>query len=94
MPSIAIANHPERNIIRALEVMEKELSDGRPFLTGDEVTMADYFLLPTMFAFVLTPVAAFAHDPAELEAVAELLDSAKAEAIKRWYSLRSEAIAS
>jgi hypothetical protein len=47
-----------------------------------------------VLAFVLTPVAAFAHDPDELEAVAELLDSAKAEAIKRWYSLRSEAIAS
>ena len=28
-------------IIRALEVMEKELSDGRPFLIGDEVTLAD-----------------------------------------------------
>ncbi len=33
-------------------------------------------------------------DPEELEAVAELLESAKAEAIKRWYSLQSEAIRS
>ena len=40
---------------RALEVMEKELSDGRPFLVGDTVTMADYFLLPTLFGFALTP---------------------------------------
>jgi glutathione S-transferase len=41
-------------VIRALEVMEKELSDNRPFLIGDTVTMADYFLLPTLFAFALT----------------------------------------
>jgi glutathione S-transferase len=40
-------------VTRALEVMEKELSDGRPFLIGDEVTIADYFLLPTLFAFSL-----------------------------------------
>lgn len=25
----------------------------RPFLTGDSVTLADYFLLPTLFAFSL-----------------------------------------
>ena len=42
-------------VIRALEVMEAELSDGRPFLIGDTVTMADYFLLPTLFAFSLAP---------------------------------------
>ncbi|HTR49802.1 MAG TPA: hypothetical protein VMJ10_03780 [Kofleriaceae bacterium] len=44
-----------------------------------------------VLAFVLTPVEAFAQidEPEERAAVAELLDSAKAEAIKRWYSLRS-----
>ena len=49
-----------------------------------------------VLAFVLTPVEAFAQagDPDELEAVAELLGSAKAEAIKRWYSLQSESIRS
>lgn len=47
-----------------------------------------------VLAFVLTPVEAFASDPEELEAVAELLDSAKAEAIKRWYSLRNETVQS
>ena len=49
-----------------------------------------------VLAFVLTPPQAFAHadDPDEIEAVTELLDSAKAEAIKRWYSLRNEAVAS
>jgi len=40
---------------RALEVMEQELSDGRQFLVGDAVTMADFFLLPTLFALALTP---------------------------------------
>ncbi len=47
-----------------------------------------------VLAFVLTPVQAFASadDPDELEAVTELLDSAKEEAIKRWYSLHSVAI--
>ncbi|MCX5748517.1 MAG: hypothetical protein NT062_39215 [Proteobacteria bacterium] len=42
-----------------------------------------------VLAFVLTPIAAFANaeDPDELEAVAELLGSAKAEAIERWYLL-------
>lgn len=49
-----------------------------------------------VLAFVLTPIEAFAKggDPDELEAVAELLDSAKAEAVKRWYSLRNEAVRS
>lgn len=47
-----------------------------------------------VLAFVLTPVSAFAQvdDPDELEAVTELLGEAKEEAIKRWFSLRSEAI--
>lgn len=40
---------------RALEAMENELADGRPFLIGDAVTLADFFLLPTLFAFGLTP---------------------------------------
>jgi hypothetical protein len=47
-----------------------------------------------VLAFVLTPPQAFAHEDDELEAVTELLDSAKAEAIKRWYSLRNESVAS
>jgi predicted ATP-grasp superfamily ATP-dependent carboligase len=44
-----------------------------------------------VLAFVLTPIAAFASDPDELEAVAELLGAAKAEAIERWQSLQTEA---
>jgi hypothetical protein len=47
-----------------------------------------------VLAFVLTPIEAFAHvdDPAELEAVSEILGSAKEEAIQRWFSLRDEAV--
>jgi hypothetical protein len=41
-----------------------------------------------VLAFVLTPIAAFASDPDELEAVAELLGAAKSEAIERWQTLR------
>jgi hypothetical protein len=44
-----------------------------------------------VLAFVLTPPEAFASDPDELEAVAELLGAAKAEAIERWQLMRSEA---
>ena len=47
-----------------------------------------------VLAFILTPPEAFAKidDPEELEAVAELLGSAKQEAIARWMSLRGETI--
>ena len=43
-----------------------------------------------VLAFVLAPAEAFAPGgcPEEVEAVAELLDSAKAEALLRWYDLR------
>jgi hypothetical protein len=43
-----------------------------------------------VLAFVLTPVRAFATDPDELEAVAELLGAAKSEAIARWRSLHAQ----
>jgi hypothetical protein len=45
-----------------------------------------------VLAFVLTPPTAFtrANDPAELEAVAEMLGNAKAEAVQRWMSLRGQ----
>jgi len=42
-----------------------------------------------VLAFVLTPIAAFAHDPDELEAVTALLGAAKSEAIERWQSLQA-----
>jgi glutathione S-transferase len=35
-------------IERALDVMEQELNAGRPFLTGDEITLADFFMVPCL----------------------------------------------
>jgi glutathione S-transferase len=42
---------------RALEVMNDELADGRPFITGDTLTLADLFLLPMLVAFGFAPEA-------------------------------------
>lgn len=50
-----IVAHALPRATRALEVMEDELRDGRKFIVGDALTMADFFLLPTLFAFGLTP---------------------------------------
>jgi glutathione S-transferase len=36
-------------------VAEKQLSHGRGFLLGGEVTLADYYLLPSTFSFGRTP---------------------------------------
>jgi hypothetical protein len=44
-----------------------------------------------VLAFVLTPLGAFASDPDELEAVAEILCAAKSEAVERWRSLHTRA---
>ncbi len=60
---------------------------------GETLFSSSYQPNPTsaldVLAFVLTPVGAFASDPDELEAVAEILGAAKCEAIERWQSLRS-----
>jgi hypothetical protein len=45
-----------------------------------------------VLAFVLTPVEAFTSHPDEIDAVAELLDAAKSEAIERWQSLRAQGL--
>jgi glutathione S-transferase len=42
---------------RSLEVMNDELADGRPFIVGDGVTLADFFLLPMIVAFSFAPEA-------------------------------------
>ena len=44
-----------------------------------------------VLAFVLTPPAAFASGPDEIEAVAAVLGAAKCEAIARWHSLTAMA---
>lgn len=38
----------------ALGVMERELSHGGEYLLGPELTLADFFVLPSTFAFSLT----------------------------------------
>jgi glutathione S-transferase len=41
-------------IERALDVMERELNASRPFLVGDEVTLADLFMVPCMTSLART----------------------------------------
>lgn len=61
---------------------------------GETLFSSTYQPNPTsaldVLAFVLTPIGAFASDPDELEAVAEILGAAKLEAIERWHTLRCE----
>jgi glutathione S-transferase len=42
-------------IATGLDVMEAELSRGHDYLVGDQPTLADFFLLPTMTTLSLTP---------------------------------------
>jgi glutathione S-transferase len=39
----------------ALQVMERQLAPGQGFLLGGEVCLADYYLLPSTYAFGLAP---------------------------------------
>lgn len=50
-----IVAHALPHAEQALQVMDRELSDGRPFIVGEELTLADFFLLPTIFSFGLLP---------------------------------------
>jgi len=59
-PELGIASD-ERVVAHALPkievglgVMERELSDGRDYLLGSQLTLADFFLLPSTFSFSLT----------------------------------------
>ena len=42
---------------RCLEVIDRELADGRPFIVGEQLTLADFFLLPMLTAFGFAPEA-------------------------------------
>jgi glutathione S-transferase len=59
-PELGIASdekvvaHALPKIETALTVVERELADGRDFLLGPELTLADFYLLPSTFAFSLT----------------------------------------
>jgi glutathione S-transferase len=59
-PELGIASdekvvaHALPKVELALGVMERELGHGHEFLLGSEVTLADFFILPSTFAFSLT----------------------------------------
>jgi glutathione S-transferase len=59
-PELGIASdekvvaHALPKVELALAVMERELSQGHDYLLGSELTLADFFILPSTFAFSLT----------------------------------------
>ncbi|TMK49524.1 MAG: glutathione S-transferase family protein [Alphaproteobacteria bacterium] len=59
-PELGIASdekvvaHALPKVELALGVMERELSRGQDYLLGPELTLADFFILPSAFAFSLT----------------------------------------
>ncbi|HYS90229.1 MAG TPA: glutathione binding-like protein, partial [Bradyrhizobium sp.] len=59
-PELGIASdekvvaHALPKVELALGVMERELSLGQDYLLGSELTLADFFMLPSTFAFSLT----------------------------------------
>ncbi len=59
-PELGIASddtvvaHALPKVELGLGVLERELSDGRDYLVGSELSIADFYLLPSTFAFSLT----------------------------------------
>jgi len=51
----AVVAHALPKIEVGLQVAERQLSHGQGFLLGGEVTLADYYLLPSTFAFGRAP---------------------------------------
>jgi glutathione S-transferase len=60
-----VVAHALPKIEVALQVMERQLSHGQGFLLGGEVSLADYYLLPSTYSFGRTPEgkAAYADAP-------------------------------
>jgi glutathione S-transferase len=60
-PELGIASdekvvaHALPKIEVGLQVVEQELADGRDYLLGSELTLADFYLLPSTYAFGMTP---------------------------------------
>lgn len=42
-------------VATALEVLERELADGRRFIVGDQLTLADFYMTPTLSGLGFTP---------------------------------------
>ena len=53
-PDEKVVAHALPKIELGLGVLERELSDGRNYLVGPELSIADFFLLPSTFAFNFT----------------------------------------
>lgn len=56
-PDEKVVAHALPKIEIALQVMEKQLSHGQGFLLGNEINLADYYLLPSTYACGLAPEA-------------------------------------
>jgi glutathione S-transferase len=54
-PDEKVVAHALPRIAVALEVMERELGHGKDYLIGDQLTLADFFILPTMTSLSMTP---------------------------------------
>jgi glutathione S-transferase len=49
-----VVEHALPKVERGLGVLERELSHGKDYLLGSELTLADFYLLPSTFAFSFT----------------------------------------
>ena len=53
-PDEKVVAHALPKIEIGLQVVERQLADGRPYLVGADPTIADYYLLPSTFSFART----------------------------------------
>jgi glutathione S-transferase len=53
-PDEKVVAHALPKIEVGLQVVERQLADGRPYLIGADPTIADYYLLPSTFSFSRT----------------------------------------
>jgi len=53
-PDEKVVAHALPKIDVGLQVVERQLADGRPYLVGADPTIADYYLLPSTFSFART----------------------------------------
>jgi glutathione S-transferase len=54
-PDEKVVAHALPRITVALDVMERELAHGLDYLIGEQLTLADFFVLPTMTSLSMTP---------------------------------------
>jgi glutathione S-transferase len=53
-PDEKVVAHALPKVELGLGILERELSHGQDYVLGDELTLADFFILPSTFAFSLT----------------------------------------